>query len=102
MTKDFEIYRAADVRERRTFEKRKGRILSFRLQLEILVAGEWKVAKRWDTSHGFVDCDIYNLQGEKKKIILNVSFEEGLIRAQKDLNEHWHIYRERFLQGVFP
>ncbi len=49
-----------------------------------------------------MDCDIYNLQGEKKKIILNVSFEEGLIRAQKDLNEHWHIYRERFLQGVFP
>lgn len=102
MLKDFEVYRSADVRERRTFEKRRGKIVSFRVQLEVLVGNEWKAIKRWDTSHGFVDCDIYNLKGEKKKIILNVSFEDGLVLAQKDFNEHWRLYRDRFLQGVFP
>lgn len=102
MTRDFEIYRAADVRERRTFEKRKGKIVSFRVQLEVLVGGEWKAVRRWDTAHGFVDCDTYNLKGEKKKLILNIPFEEGLICAQKDLNENWHVYRDSFLQGVFP
>lgn len=102
MLKDFEIYRAADVRERRTFEKRRGKIVSFRVQLEVCVDNEWKAVKRWDTSHGFVDCDTYNLKGEKKKLILNVSLEEGLVLAQKDFNEHWRRYRDSFLQGVFP
>lgn len=61
MLKDFEIYRAADVRGRRSFEKRRGKIVSFRVQLEVLVGHEWKAVKRWDISHGFVDCDIYNI-----------------------------------------
>lgn len=102
MPKNLELYRDEDVRERRTFEKRKGKIVSFRLQLEVLVRSEWKPVKRWDNSHGFVDCDSYNLKGGKKKLILNVSPEEGLIQAQDDLNENWQLYRSRFLGGVFP
>ena len=103
MTIDFELNRAKDARERRTFEKRKGKILFFRLQLEILVGDEWKAVKRWDSSHGFVDCDTYNLKGEtKKEILKDVSLEEGLTRAQDDLNENWKVYRGRFLKGGSP
>lgn len=99
---DFSLERAEDTRERRTFEIEGGKVQSFRLQLEIRIEGEWKPVIRWDTTHGFVDCDRYNLQGEKRKSILNLSFEEGLTRAQNALNAHWHLYRQRFLEGWFP
>lgn len=102
MIKDFVIRRAADARERRTFEVEEGQIKSFRVQLEVRAADAWKPVIRWDTSHGFVDCDRYNLKGEKTKSILNVSAEEGLTLAQSDLNTKWQEYRRRFLEGRMP
>lgn len=102
MIKDFIIRRAEDTRERRTFESEGGKILSFRVQLEVRVEGEWKPVIRWDTAHGFVDCDRYNLKEEKEKHILNVLPEEGLIQVQNDLNRSWQEYRQRFLEGLFP
>jgi hypothetical protein len=102
MRRDFELYRAFDVRERRTFEKRKGKIFSFRIQMEVFSNDKWREVKRWDSSHGFVDCDTYNLQGEKKKVIFDVSLEEGLVLAQDDFNSNWKHYQERFLKGLFP
>jgi hypothetical protein len=102
MVKDIRLDHTEDTRERRTFEIERGQVTAFRLQLEVRVQGKWKPVIRWDTSHGFVDRDRYNLQGEKRKVILNVSFKEGLARAQDDLNANWHIYRRRFLEGLFP
>ncbi len=102
MVKDIQLDRTTDTRERRTFEIEQGKVLSFRVQLEVRTKGRWKPVIRWDTAHGFVDCDRYNLQGEKIKSILNLSLEAGLSRAQNDLNRNWHIYRQRFLEGLFP
>ena len=101
-TVDFELERAKDVRERRTFEIERGKVRSFRLQLEVRVQGEWKPVIRYDTAHGFVDCDRYDLTGKKSKTILNVSLEEGLTLAQNDLNANWAVYRDRFLKGLQP
>lgn len=80
----------------------KDKVISFRVQLEILSKGEWKPVIRWDNVHGFVDCDRYNLKGERAKTILNVSPEEGLTMAQDSLNASWDVYRDRFLRGLLP
>ena len=102
MLKDFVIRRAADVRERRRFEGEGGKIVSFRVQLEVRVEGEWKPVIRWDNAHGFVDCDRYSLKGARTKTILNLATEEGLSLAQNDLNRNWREYRRRFLEGLSP
>jgi len=102
MLRDFVLRRSEDTRERRTFEVEKGKVKGFTVQLEVRVEGEWKPIIRWDASHGFVDCDRYTLQGDKVKTILNVSVEEGLTRAQNDLNRNWQKYRQRFLEGKVP
>jgi len=101
--RDFIIPRGGDSRERRTFDIKRGHVTWFRVQLEVKSGEEWKSVRRWDSSHGFVDCDSYNLAGQKRKeIYLHVSLEEGLTKAQEDMNDHWRSYRERFLHGGFP
>lgn len=102
MLRDIELIRAEDTRERRTFDIEQGKVISFRVQLEVRMGEEWKPIIRWDNAHGFVDCDRYNLKGERAKAILNVSPEEGLTMAQDSLNAHWEAYRDRFLRGLLP
>lgn len=46
--------------------------------------------------------DRYNLKGEQDKQEIPLTYPESLDLADKDINENWDIYQERFLRGDFP
>jgi len=100
--KRYVIPYSLDAQKRHHHTTEEGRVVSFMVQLEVLVGGEWKPAVRYDCAHGYAHRDRYNLKGEQRKETLPMSFEEALTYADEDLDEHWAIYRERFLRGEFP
>lgn len=57
---------------------------------------------RYDCAHSFAHCDRYTLQGDHDKEEIPLSYSESLDLADKDLNENWDLYQERFLRGEFP
>ncbi|MCI2430464.1 hypothetical protein LM602_08065 [Candidatus Acetothermia bacterium] len=71
------------------------------IELEILVAGQWKPARRYDNAHGFAHRDRLNLKGEIIKERLPLSDEQALTLGQVDLNRNWEQYRESFLREEF-
>lgn len=79
------------------FEKHSGRILSFAIQLECLIGGEWHPVIRYDTAHGFAHCDVLHPTKEAQKIDLNLKdYNAALTFAQRDIAERWRAYCERF------
>ncbi len=91
-----------DTRKRERFAKEKGKIVEFMVQLEVKVGDRWREVIRYDCAHGFAHCDRYNLKGEQKKRTHPWVLEEALTQAEQDLDDHWEVYRERFLKGVYP
>lgn len=87
--------------KRHHHETQRGRVVSFMVQLEVLVEGEWKPVVRYDCAHGYAHRDRYNLQGEQQKEDLAMNFEEALTFADEDLDDQWETYRERYLKGEF-
>jgi hypothetical protein len=76
-------------------------IIEFRIQLEILVAGEWHAVVRYDTAHGRPHCDILHPNGRQtKKWFDEYSPAEVLTFGQKDIVENWSLYRDRFLKEM--
>jgi len=75
------------------------RTVDFVVQLEIKFKGQWKVAVRYDCSHGFSHIDKYDIRGNRKKIRLNLSFESALTYGDWDINKNWMIYKEEYLGG---
>ena len=62
----------------------------------------WKPVIRYDTAHGFAHIDRYNLRGRTKKERVNLSFNEALVKAERELKQNWAVYLERFLRGEWP
>ena len=98
---DFVVIFDDGVRKRHYHETEKGKVTSFVVQLEIKVKkGEWKVAIRYDCSHGFPHVDKYDIKGKQTKRTLNLSFESALTFGDWDINENWLKYKQEFLKGV--
>jgi len=58
---------------------------------------EWN----YDTSHGFAHKDIINPAGSKEKILLGeVSYDELLTEADKDINENWEEYKKKYVRRM--
>jgi len=73
------------------------------VQLEVEVEQNvWKPALRYDCAHDFAHRDRYNIHGEQEKEELSLSYADALNLADKDINDNWAIYKERFLQGMHP
>lgn len=73
------------------------------VQLEIEVEdGVWKAVIRYDCAHDFSHCDRYNLKGDHDKEEIALDYTESLDLADRDINDNWDIYQERFLRGDFP
>jgi hypothetical protein len=90
-------------RKRHYHQTEKGRVVAFMVQLEIEVEGAvWKPALRYDCAHDFAHRDRFNLQGEQRKEELPLSYSEVLDLADKDINDNWELYKERFLRGMYP
>jgi len=87
------------VRKRHYHQTEKGNVVYFAVQLEVKVKDQWKVAIRYDCSHGFSHIDAYDIKGNQKKTGLNLSFESVLSYADWDINENWLQYTQKFLRG---
>jgi len=88
-----------NVRKRHCHESDKGDIIGFAVQLEVFVAGQWKVAIRYDSAHGFSHIDQYFINGKKIKKELHLKLSEALTLADEDIKENWNIYQNDFLEG---
>lgn len=91
-----------DTRKRHYHKTEVGRVIAFMVQLEIKVGNIWKEVIRFDCVHDFTHKDCYNIDGEQRKVILYLDYDEALTIADDDLNENWQYYREIFLRGDFP
>lgn len=90
---DFVVIFDDGVRKRHYHQTEKGKVISFVVQLEIEVKGEWKVGVRYDCSHGFSHVDKYDIKGNQTKKMLNLSFESALIYGDWDINKNWLKYK---------
>lgn len=89
---------SADCRRRHTHTRWQGRVLSFAVQLEVFVGGQWRAVLRYDTAHGFVHRDLLHADGTVEKTpVGKQSSDEALSFAEEDLRENWRLYRGRFL-----
>ena len=88
-----------NARKRHYHEIDRGKMISFAVQLEVLVDDQWKVAIRYDSAHGFAHIDRYYLDGRKVKKELDLKLSEALTLADEDIKENWKIYQKAFLEG---
>jgi hypothetical protein len=101
--KEYLIHLGEHARKRHHHKTDKGEVIAFMVQLEVEVEpGAWKPVIRYDCAHGFVHFDRYNLKGDHDKQEIPLSYTESLDLADKDINDNWDTYRERFLRGDFP
>ena len=78
-------------------------MVAFMVQLEVEVGeGVWKPVLRYDCAHDFAHRDRYNLKGDRDKEEIPLSYTESLDLADRDINDNWDIYQERFLRGDLP
>jgi len=88
------------VRKRHRHETSSGKVIHFVVQLEIRVQQEWRVAVRYDCTHGYAHMDRYDIRGNQTKRALNLQFESALTYGDWDINENWQKYRDAFLKGT--
>ena len=76
-------------------------IIEFRIQLEILVDGEWYAVVRYATAHGSPHRDILRPNGEQTKDWFEgYSVADVLTIGQSDTMENWTSYRDRFIKEM--
>jgi len=74
--------------------RRKGEIVKFVVQYEVLIKQEWRAVVRYDTSHGFAHKDIIHYEGEEEKQPLYFQdFNMAFTFAIQDLKTSWKWYR---------
>lgn len=88
------------VRKRHYHETEKDKVICFTVQLEIKVKGEWKVAVRYDCSHGFSHIDKYDMKGNQTKKEVNLNFESALTYGDWDISKNWVKYKKEFMKGI--
>jgi hypothetical protein len=90
-------------RKRHYHKTERGQVIAFMVQLEVEVEKDvWKPVLRYDCAHAFAHRDRYNLQGEQDKEALSLRYADTLTLADKDINNNWPVYQERFLRGRYP
>ncbi len=53
---------------------------------------------RYDTAHGYAHKDLLNPDGTREKILIGITdFNEALTFADKDIDENWPRYKDRFI-----
>ena len=96
------IFMLTDVdRKRHEHVVQKGEIKDFVVQYEMKIGNKWLPVVRFDTAHGYTHKDLINPDGTKEKILMgDVSYNEILTEADKDIKGNWPRYRERFLRRM--
>jgi len=88
-----------NARKRHYHETGKGKVVTFTVQLEVFVNGQWREVIRYDSAHGFAHIDRYYLDGRKVKKELHLKLSEALTLADEDIKENWKTYKTAFLEG---
>jgi len=86
-------------RKRHYHETDKGQIVSFAVQLEVLVGDQWKIVIRFDSAHGFAHIDRYYLDGRKIKKNLYLKLSEAMTLADEEIKENWKRFQKAFGEG---
>jgi hypothetical protein len=95
--KEYLIRLGEGARKRHYHNTDKGNLVAFMVQLEVEVEdGIWKPVIRYDCAHDFAHRDRYNLRGDQDKQEIALSYAESLDPADKDINDNWDIYQQRF------
>lgn len=96
------IYMLTDKdRKRHEHIVEKGKVIGFVVQYEIFFEGRWVAIVRYDTSHGYAHKDLINPDGSKEKIFMGaVELSEALTLADRDINENWERYKERYFRRL--
>ncbi len=90
-----------DTRRRHTHVRLKNDIISFVVQLEVLVKDKWFSIVRYDTAHGFAHKHLFHYREEPEQMALFTdNYAEALDFADADIKSNWEFYRERFLMEV--
>ena len=101
--KEYLIRLGERARKRHYHKTDKGQVVTFMVQLEVEAEdGLWKAVIRYDCAHDFAHRDRYNLKGDHDKEEIPLSYMDSLDLADKDINDNWDVYQERFLRGDFP
>lgn len=85
-------------RKRHEHLTERGKVGGFVVQYESLIENKWVPIIRYDTAHEYAHKDLMNPDGTNEKIFLgNVDLNDALTLADKDINENWERYKERYL-----
>jgi hypothetical protein len=85
-------------RKRHTHETRRGRLISFVVQLEIEIRGAWIPVVRYDMAHRMAHVDVHETPNRKTKRFLGLSPAEAVTLADDDIRDHWERYRDDYLR----
>ena len=99
MVTEYVLPLSHDVRKRHIHETKKGKVIRFTVQLEVMVEGKWREVIRYNSAHGIAHVDRYNLDGKCDKKELGLYLNEALTIADEDIKNNWKIYENRFLKG---
>ena len=95
-TVEFVVVLEEGVRKRHYHQSEKGKVISFMVQLEVCVDGDWKPVVRYDSAHGFAHMDRFDSEGNQKKIPIELSFDSALAYGDWDINVNWAKYVKTF------
>lgn len=100
-TKSYLYMLTENDRKRHEHLTEEGTVVSFVVQYEVRIDDKWMPIVRYDTAHGFAHKDLLNPDGSKEKIILgDADLGDALTLADKDINENWQTYKNRYLRRM--
>lgn len=82
------------------FQRERKKIQRFTVQLERVFANERHIIIRYDNGHGFVHSDTMRPGQPETKIELNLELNQAFTFAQRDINQNWKFYCERYEQWL--
>jgi hypothetical protein len=97
--RDFLLDLEIGVRMRCWHRTERGQVVTFSVQMELLLGAEWQPVVRFDTAHGFAHRDLYRRSGGAIKTPLGMDFQRARTFAQNDILTNWRRYRDFFLEG---
>jgi hypothetical protein len=87
---------AEDVQKRHWHRIRRGKVVAFAVQLEILTEETWLPIVRYDAAHGFAHRDVYETRTRKRKERLELDLADALTLADRNIDRNWRRYVEAF------
>ncbi len=90
------------IRSRMTTDSR-GRVVTFMLQLEVLVDEGWLPVVRYDSAHGRAHIDYVDPEGVTyEKVWLDhwEPFNNAFTLADNELKTTWQVHRSRFVKQM--